>query len=152
MNPSPKTVPISRNATMHANASDGAKVLPIARISIRNTGTLRTTAEASGKSTNGLQPPRRLRSHDNDGAYASENNSAVRISEVNVALLRSRPLPFMNEKVVTINNNADNHEHREIESNFINGLVWASAFVLRSLAFGLWPEYLDLHLRRRPKT
>ena len=31
---------------MHANASEGAKVLPIARISIRNTGVLSTTAEA----------------------------------------------------------------------------------------------------------
>jgi hypothetical protein len=120
-------VPISRNAPMQANASNGAKVLPIARISIRNTGMFRTMAETSGKSANGLQPPRRLRSHDNDGAYASENNSAARISEVTVALLSSRPLPFMNEKVVTINNNANNHEQREIESNFITGLVWASA-------------------------
>ena len=126
-------MPISRKAPMQANASEGAKVLPIARTSIRNTGILRTMAEASGKSTKGLQPPRRLRSHDRDGAYASEKRSAVRISEVTVALLRSRPLPFTNENVVTINNNADNHEHREMESNFITGLVWALAFV-----FGLW--------------
>jgi hypothetical protein len=130
-------VPISRNAPMQANASDGAKVLPIARIWIRNTGMFRTTAEASGKSTNGLQPPRRLRSHDNDGAYASEKRSAVRISEVIVALLRSTPLPFTNENVVTINNNADNQEPREIESNFITGLVWASAFSLWTLVFDL---------------
>ena len=129
---------------MQANASEGAKVLPIARISIRNTGMLRTIAEARGKSTNGLQPPRRVRSHDNDGAYASENSSAVRISEVTVALLRSTPLPFTNEKVVTINNNANNHEQREIESNFITGLVWASAFGLWSLVFGLWPTALIL--------
>src|SRR5689334_4655664 len=120
-------VPISRNAPMQANASAGAKVLPIARISIRNAGMLRTMAETSGKSANGLQPPRRLRSHDNDGAYASENNSAVRISEVTVALLRSKPLPFMKENVVMINNNANNHEQREIESSFITGL-WALYF------------------------
>jgi len=118
---------------MQANASEGAKVLPIARISIRNTGMLRTIAEARGKSTNGLQPPRRVRSHDNDGAYASENSSAVRISEVTVALLRSTPLPFTNENVVTINNNASNHEQREIESNFITA------------SFGLRPlELVDL--------
>ena len=42
-------MPISRNAPMQKNASAGAKVLPIARISIRNTGMLRTTAEASGR-------------------------------------------------------------------------------------------------------
>jgi hypothetical protein len=34
---------------------------------------------------------------------------------------------------VTINNNANNHEQREIESNFITGLVWALAF-----NFGPW--------------
>ena len=129
-------VPISRNAPMQANASDGAKVLPIARISIRNTGMLRTTAETSGKSANGLQPPRRLRSHDNDGAYASENKSAVSINEVTVALLKA--IPLIKEKVVTINNSPSNHEQREIESNFIMAFVWASAFVLRSLTFGFW--------------
>src|SRR5262245_3682566 len=118
---------------MHANASEGAKVLPIARISIRNTGTLRTTADASGKSKNGLQPPIRLRNHDKDGAYASENKRAVRINEVTVALLRSRSEPFRNENVATINNNADNHEQREIESNFISG----PSFGLRPLVVGL---------------
>ncbi len=133
-------VPINKNAPMQANASDGAKVLPIARIWIRNTGMFRTTAEASGKSTNGLQPPRRLRSHDNDGAYASEKRSAVRISEVIVALLRSTPLPFTNENGATINNNADNQEPREIESNFITGLVWASA-----LSLWLWSLILGHH-------
>jgi hypothetical protein len=104
---------------MQANASEGAKVLPIARTSIRNTGMLRTMAEASGKSTKGLQPPRRLRSHDRDGAYASEKRSAERISEVTVALLRSRPVPFTNENVAKISNNANNQEQREIESNFM---------------------------------
>jgi hypothetical protein len=115
---------------MQANASDGAKVLPIARISIRNTGRLRTIAETSGKSKKGLQPPSRFRSHDKDGAYARENKSAVMISEVSVALSRSRPLPFMNENVNTIDNNANNHEQREIDSNFMMAFVWASAFGL----------------------
>ena len=122
---------------MHANASDGAKVLPIARISIRNTGMFRTTAEARGKSKNGLQPPIRLRSHDNEGAYASENKRAVSINEVTVALPKSRPRLFIKEKVVTINNNANNHEQREIESNFISGL--RLGFGLLLLDFGLWP-------------
>src|ERR1051325_1224531 len=129
---------------MQAKASEGAKVLPIARTSIRNTDILRTMAEEIGKSTKGRQPPRRLRSHERDGAYASEKMSAERISEVTVALLRSRPVPFTNENVATINNNANNHEHREIESNFITGLVWASAFGLWSLVFGLWPTALIL--------
>ena len=96
---------------MHANASAGAKVLPIARISIRKTGRLRTMAEARGKSSAGRQPPRRCRSQKSDGAYPSENKSAATIMETIVA-------PLTSVVVVRSNNNPNNHEPREIESNF----------------------------------
>ena len=111
MNPSPKTVPISRNATMHANASKGVKVLPIARISIRNTGTLSTTAEASGNSSAGLQPPMRWRNQNNDGAYARENSSAAMINAMTVALVISVNFARMAR--------LNSHEINEIETSFI---------------------------------
>jgi hypothetical protein len=56
----------------------------------------------------------------------------------------------MKEKVSTIDNNANNHEQREIESNFINGLVWASALALCALVFG--PRNFELHLKQSSKT
>src|SRR5262249_5285582 len=97
----------------------------------------------------------RLRSHDSEGAYASENKRAVSINEVTVALPKSRLSRPMNEKVVTINSNANNHEPREIESNFIN---WPRlGFGLELLVFALWllvfgPRNLSLHQKQRPKT
>jgi len=110
---------------MQKNASAGAKVLPIARISIRNTGMLRTTAEASGKSSAGLQPPMRLRSHESEGAYASENKSAVMINEVTVLLPRSAASslwPSRIEKAIRIASNPSNQEQREIETSFMLGV------------------------------
>jgi len=53
---------------MNANASAVTKVLPIAKIPIKKTGRLITSAEATGKSAAGRQPPRRLRNQDKDGA------------------------------------------------------------------------------------
>jgi len=53
---------------MNANVSATLKVLPIAKIPIKNTGRLMMSAEASGKSAAGRQPPSRLRSQNNDGA------------------------------------------------------------------------------------
>jgi len=53
---------------MNANASVAAKVLPIAKIPIKNTGRLITSAEVIGKSAAGRQPPSRLRSQKSDGA------------------------------------------------------------------------------------
>src|SRR5512132_4276210 len=97
---------------MHANASDGAKVLPIARISIRNTGTLSTTAEASGKSSAGLQPPMRLRNQNSDGAYAKENSSAAMINDVTVA-------PFKSVNCEPMSSRPSAHEIREIETSFM---------------------------------
>ena len=111
MNPSPKTVPISRNATMQANASDGAKVLPIARISIRKTGTLSMTAEARGNNSAGLQPPMRWRNQNSDGAYARENNSAAMINVRTVALVMSVNFARMAR--------LNSHETSEIETSFI---------------------------------
>ena len=48
---------------------------------MRKTGELITTAEASRKTSGGLQPPMRLRSHESEGAYASENNNETMMSE-----------------------------------------------------------------------
>ena len=101
---------------MHANASDGAKVLPIARISIRNTGMLSTTAEASGNSNAGLQPPMRWRSHERDGAYASENTSAAMIIEVTVAL---RASPSTTKNFDNSSDRPNSQETREIDTNFM---------------------------------
>src|SRR5688572_19093085 len=108
---------------MHANASAGAKVLPIAMISIKNTGRLRTTAEARGKTSMGRQPPRRCRNQKSDGAYASEKRSAATIIVVTVAVFMSealKPCAPDRENVVRSNRNPSNHEPREIESNFIS--------------------------------
>jgi hypothetical protein len=55
-------------APMNANASDGAKVLPIARNAIRKTGRLIRKAETKGKRAAGLQPFIRFRNQNNDGA------------------------------------------------------------------------------------
>jgi len=54
---------------MQANASAVSKVLPIAKISIRNTGAFSTRAEARGKSSRGRQPPMRCRNHKSDGDF-----------------------------------------------------------------------------------
>src|SRR5262245_45197397 len=105
---------------MHANASKGAKVLPIANISIRKTGMFSTTAEARGKSKAGRHPPIRSRNQNSDGAYASENNNAAMINEVAVAPRRSVELnccPSINENAVRIDNKASNHEPSEMESS-----------------------------------
>jgi hypothetical protein len=119
---------------MHANASASAKVLPMARKSMRKTGRLRTTAEASGKSSAGLQPPIRLRNHDKDGAYAREKSRAATMSEVKVAPLISlalRPCPSR-EKVNSIESSPSSQEPSEMESNFIgvkaSGCLWSYAF------------------------
>ena len=114
MNASPKTVPISRNATMQANASEGAKVLPIARISIKKTGTLSTTAEARGNSSAGLQPPMRLRNQNSDGAYARENNSAAIVNEMTVTFVTSVNFARMSRLNI--------HEQSEMETSFTKNL------------------------------
>src|SRR5205085_9191450 len=101
---------------MHANASEGAKVLPIARISIRNTGRLSTTAEARGNSSAGLQPPMRWRSQNSDGAYARENNNATTISDVTLALAMS----VKRERISSI---PASQETSEMEMSFIWCLV-----------------------------
>src|SRR5262245_56342254 len=108
---------------MQANASVGAKVLPIARISMRKTGKLITTAEASGKTSGGRQPPMRLRSHESEGAYASENKRATMMSENTVVLCRS--LPPSSEKVTRIGKRQSNHDPMEIDSNCIVGVLGA---------------------------
>ena len=48
---------------------------------MRKTGKLITTAEAIRKTSGGLHPFMRLRSHESDGAYASENNNETMMSE-----------------------------------------------------------------------
>ena len=108
---------------MHANASEGAKVLPIARISIKKTGRLSTMAEARGNSSIGRQPPSRCRNQKSDGAYASEKTSAATISDVIVAVFMLaaalRSCAPVRENVDRSSRNPSNHEPREIEINFI---------------------------------
>ena len=107
---------------MKANASAVAKVLPIAKIPIKKTGMLRTSADANGKTTAGRQPPRRLRNQNRDGAYANEKSKAAITSEVMVAPLMSAELklaPSTTEKVIMIVASASNHEPREMDMSFI---------------------------------
>src|ERR1043165_570909 len=104
---------------MHANASAGVKVLPIARNSIRKTGVLSTTAEASGKSSAGLQPPMRWRNQNSEGAYARENSSAAMIIEVMLILT-----PWPSIKNFERIPRADSHETRDIKTSFIAALSY----------------------------
>ena len=110
------------NAPMNANASAAAKVLPIAKIPIKKTGILRTSADANGKSTAGRQPPSRLRNQNKDGAYASEKSNAAMTNEVMVAPLMSAELrlaPSTTENVKRIAPSPSNHEPMEMEMSFI---------------------------------
>ena len=117
---------------MHANASYGDKVLPIARISIRNTGVLRTIAEASGNNSAGRQPPMRWRSQEREGAYARENSNAAMIIEVTVTL---------GPKLERIAR-AESHETRDINTSFISILSQPqmNADVRRSEMIGVHPR------------
>ena len=107
---------------MNANASAVPKVLPIAKIPIKKTGMLITSADANGKSTAGRQPPSRLRSQNKDGAYASEKSNAAITNEVMVAPLMSAELklaPSTTENVNKIAASPINHEPNEREMSFI---------------------------------
>ena len=110
------------NAPMNANASAAAKVLPIAKIPIKKTGILRTSADARGNSTAGRQPPSRLRNQNRDGAYASEKSNAAMTNELMVAPLMSAALrlaPSTTENVNRIAASPINHEPTEREMSFI---------------------------------
>ena len=111
---------------MLANASEGTKVLPIARISIKKTGMFRTTPERIGKRRTGRQPPSRFRNANKAGAYASEKRSAVTINEVAGTVCASVELnvwPCAIENVSMIESSASNHEPSEIETSFIGETV-----------------------------
>src|ERR1051326_705993 len=73
----------------------------------------------------------RWRSHESDGAYASENKSAAMIIEVTVALSACPPTTKNFERM---SNKPDIQETREIDTSFI------SCFVLCALCFvlGAW--------------
>src|ERR1043165_2105758 len=131
---------------MHANASDGVKVLPIARISIRNTGVLSTTAEARGNSSAGLQPPMRLRSHESDGAYASENNNAAIVIEMTVVLI---PCPSTTRNFERTSS-PNSQEIREIETSFI--CLVLCPFVLCAWCSGLGNKYKELSTKNQDPT
>ena len=146
---------------MNANASEGAKVLPIARIPIRKTGTLSTSAEASGKSATGRQPPRRRRSQKSEGAYASEKRRAATIKDITVAPLTSAALrlaPSTTQKISRIAESPNSHEPREIDTSFIsiadcrlpiaNCRFWNSSFRFHRSSFqksaiGVWQSAID---------
>lgn len=107
---------------MKANASVATKVRPMARIPIKKTGTLRISAEATGKSAAGRQPPRRLRNQKSDGAYASEKIKAEIMSERTTAPLTSAmlsPAPSIHKKVSRMAANPSSHEPMEIAISFI---------------------------------
>jgi hypothetical protein len=70
------------------------------------------TAEASGNSGAGRQPPRRWRNQEREGAYANENSNAAMIIETTVAL---KPSPAKLERIRA----PINHEMREIDTSFI---------------------------------
>lgn len=110
---------------MDANDCDGAKVLPIAKISIKKTGTFRTTPETSGNKSLGLHPPSRLRNQKSAGAYAREKSNADTMSEVAGALLALVPLnvcPSATENVNIIESSAISHAPRDIDTSFIGKL------------------------------
>jgi hypothetical protein len=107
---------------MNANASDAAKVLPIAKNPIKKTGRFRTKADAIGNNATGLHPPRRLRNQNKDGAYANEKSSAAMMSETIVAPLMSAAdsvSPSTRRNVSRIAVNPTSQEPKEMEMSFM---------------------------------
>jgi len=107
---------------MKANASVAAKVLPIAKIPIRKTGRLITTAEANGNRAAGRQPPSRFRNQNSEGAYASEKRSAVMMSETRVTPLASalfKVAPSTRKNVSSRDVRPSSHDPSEIERSFM---------------------------------
>jgi len=80
------------------------------------------TAEATGNSSAGLQPPMRWRSHESEGAYASENNNAAIVIEMTVVLM---PCPSTTREFARTSS-PNSQEIREIETSFILTLCLAA--------------------------
>jgi len=88
---------------------------------MRNTGMFSTRAETSGNAAAGRQPPRRRRSQNKEGAYASEKSSAATIREVKVT-----PLMFVapscspsKNKVNRMADSPSSHEPSEMEMSLM---------------------------------